>query len=120
KKTDEKITDQNRVMKPEKFGKETAEESANQVANQEANQWAVKLEMALCREKVAQKSVTGDTFGSENHHPQSEAKVTETGTKTGTTPKISLYIQAFKKRQTITQASGKCSYPNCNSQKFAQ
>jgi hypothetical protein len=79
KKTDEKITDQNRGMKPEKFGKETAEESANQVANQEANQWAVELEMALCSEKVIQKNVIDDTFGSENHHPQDSVKVTEIG-----------------------------------------
>ncbi|MFA6917961.1 MAG: hypothetical protein WC285_03990, partial [Candidatus Gracilibacteria bacterium] len=101
------VAKQNRMMKPEKFKKKTAEEAAKQGVNQ----WAVELKMALCSEKVAQENVIDDTFGSENHHPQSEAKVTETETP----PKITRYVKATKKRQTIARTNGKCSYPNCNS-----
>ncbi|MFA6917618.1 MAG: hypothetical protein WC285_02150, partial [Candidatus Gracilibacteria bacterium] len=139
KKTDKKVTDQNGITKLEKLEK-LEKETNKEISNQNV----AKLEMALCREKVAQKNVTGDTFEQEEKLPNgsfhsqpdrvsfsrtresvpgnNEIPVSPPGGRTGTgmteietPPKITRYIRAFKKRKIITRTNGKCSYPNCNS-----
>ncbi|MFA6917800.1 MAG: hypothetical protein WC285_03115 [Candidatus Gracilibacteria bacterium] len=129
------VVKQNGARKPEKSEKE--------IGKKVSSQNAVKLKMALCREKVAKENVTGDTFEQEakqsnkSFHSQSGGESfsrtresvsenneipvfppggrTGTGmTETGNSQEITRYIRAFKKRETIAQTNGKCSYPNCN------
>jgi hypothetical protein len=102
-----------KLVLKDRVGQEFPEKTEKKNNKKIPSQSATRLKMALCRENSARENVTGDTFGSENRHPQSEVKVAKTETEK--TPKITRYIRACKKRQTIARTSGKCSYPGCNS-----